>query len=64
MTIFAKIDIFNQTKIRCIKKELWHDHDFKLYNTHDIGVHKIQTTLVIGAQGGGKLLPFVMTAIQ
>ena len=64
MTIFAKIDILYQTKIRCIKKELWHDHDFKLYNTHGSGVHKNTKYLGNWAQDGGKLSPFVLTAIR
>ena len=35
------------------------------YTTHTTMEYiKIQNTLVIGAQDGGKLLPFVMTAIR
>ena len=38
MTIVAKTDIFYQTKIRCIKKGLWHDHDLTCSDviTHDV----------------------------
>ena len=64
MTIFAKLDIFIKLKFAVSKNGLWHDHDFKLYNIHDIGVHKIQNTLVIGAKAGDKLSPFFMTAIR
>ena len=42
MTIVAKKKtFFIKLKFATSKKGLRHDHDFKLYNTHDIGVHKI-----------------------
>ena len=35
------------------------------YTTHmTLEYIKIQNTLIIGAQGGGKLLPFILTAIR
>ena len=65
VTIVAKIDIFfYQTKIRCVKKGLLQNM-ISNYTTHmTLEYIKIQNTLVIGAQGGGKLSPFVLTAIR
>ena len=64
VTVVAKIDIFYQTKMSCIKKGYGMTM-ISSYTTHMTFEYiKIQNTLVIGAQGGGKLSPFVLTTIR
>ena len=64
MTIFAKIDIFIKLKFAASKKGYGMTMILS-YTTHMIMEYiKIKNTLVIGAQDGGKLSPFVMTAIR
>ena len=64
MTIVAKIDIFIKLKFAAPKKGYGMTM-ISNYTTHrTLEYIKIQNTLVIGAQDGDTLSPFVLTAIQ
>ena len=64
MTIVAKIDIFVKLKFAASKKGYGMTM-ISNYTTHTtLEYIKIQNTLVTGAKGGGKLSPFVLTAIR
>ena len=64
MTIVAKIDIFIKLKFAASKRGYGMTM-LSNYTTHStLEYIKIQNTSVIEAQGGGKLLPFVLTAVR